>query len=1249
MAGGGDPTPSTDIDPTVIDPASLSINKSHAGSFTQGQVGATYSILVGNDGPGVTNGPVTVTDALPAGLTATAIAGNGWNCVLGTLTCTRADTLAANASYPPITLTVNVANNAGSPLVNSATASGGGDPTPVTDDDQTVIRSVNLAINKSHSGDFTQGQIGATYTLAVTNNGPDATNGQVTVTDTLPAGLTATAISGTGWNCVLATLTCTRSDVLAANASYPDITLNVNVANNAPASVINSATVSGGGDPTPNTDDDPTVIRSVNLAINKSHTGNFRQGQTGAEYAIAVTNNGPDATAGLVTVTDSLPTGLTATAISGTGWNCVLATLTCTRSDVLAANASYPPITMTVDVANNAPASVINSATVDGGGDPTPTTDNDPTTILSTNLVIDKSHSGDFTQGQTGATYTLSVTNNGPDASAGQVTVTDTLPADLTATAINGPGWDCVLATLTCTRSDVLAANASYPNITLTVNVANNAPASVINSGTVSGGGDPTPNTDDDPTTIRSINLAINKSHTGFFTQGQTGATYTLAVTNNGPDSTNAPVTVTDALPTGLTATAIGGPGWNCVLATLTCTRSDSLAANASYPPITLTVNVANNAPASVINSGTVTGGGDPTPSTDDDPTTIRSINLAINKSHTGNFTQDQVGAQYTIAVTNNGPDASTGQVTVTDTLPAGLTATAINGPGWNCVLATLTCTRSDSLAAGASYPPITLTVDVAVDAPPSVINRATVTGGGDPTPSTDDDPTTIEEVSTDVEITKTANPTTVSYGDTVTYTLTARNNGPGKARNVTITDPIPSGLSFVSADAPCVNVSGTVTCQLGTLQPGQEVVLEVKVKVDPPTPTDPNLEHLLDVQKVEAQIDLEAGQQRTVSVTCPSGYFASDGSVRIDQIDHGTGDWTTQQVLESRASSLDTWQGTVKNTAMGRAQAKIFAVCIKQTTNEIDGHTHNLTVSAPVTVSETVTAGPHEAVLSCPAGTVAIQPGFSSTAPADLVYSQPEGEGWKFVLDVSAPSDVSFSVRCMSRQTTSADGHDHNLDLERIWTEVTIEGNTVNEAQLTCPDGSKGIVGGWDLDPGLVSLGNDPRPVTRAFKLYNPTMSPLTARLSLLCLGNMTSGHNLGPVQITNTAYITTTSNDEDSSNDQSSATITVNATGTNNPIPNPDPDKPVVNNPIGMSIGGSDVGFRGNRVRATLTCTGACSGKAKLISVKTVKAGKKKVRKGSVLAKGSFKFNSAGKRKLKLKVTKKGSSSSGRPARPC
>jgi len=57
---------------------------------------------------------VTVADTVPAGLTPTGAAGSGWTCSVSgqDVSCTRSDALAATASYPPITLTVNVAANA---------------------------------------------------------------------------------------------------------------------------------------------------------------------------------------------------------------------------------------------------------------------------------------------------------------------------------------------------------------------------------------------------------------------------------------------------------------------------------------------------------------------------------------------------------------------------------------------------------------------------------------------------------------------------------------------------------------------------------------------------------------------------------------------------------------------------------------------------------------------------------------------------------------------------------------------------------------------------------------------------------------------------------------------------------------------------------------------------------------------------------------------------------------------------------
>jgi uncharacterized protein (TIGR03437 family) len=145
----------------------------------------------------------------------------------------------------------------------------------------------------------------------------------------------------------------------------------LDISTTAPANMVTVATVSGGGEL--NTDNDTaryvTVVLQPDLTVALSHAGTFKPGQTGATYSITVTNAGTASTTGAVSVVDSLPAGLTATAIAGIGWTCTLGTLTCTRSDVLASSGTYPPITVTVNVAANAAATVTNIATVSGGGD----------------------------------------------------------------------------------------------------------------------------------------------------------------------------------------------------------------------------------------------------------------------------------------------------------------------------------------------------------------------------------------------------------------------------------------------------------------------------------------------------------------------------------------------------------------------------------------------------------------------------------------------------------------------------------------------------------------------------------------------------------------------------------------------------------------------------------------------------------------------------------------------------------------
>ncbi|MGZ4971822.1 MAG: beta strand repeat-containing protein, partial [Limisphaerales bacterium] len=134
---------------------------------------------------------------------------------------------------------------------------------------------VDLAITATRNSNFTQGDAADTYTITITNVGTASSSGTVTVLDTLPSGLTATAISGTGWTTDLATLTCTRSDTLAIGAAYPPITLTVSVASNAPASLTNVVTVSGGGDATSanNTANDVTSINATGGSGATTYTG----------------------------------------------------------------------------------------------------------------------------------------------------------------------------------------------------------------------------------------------------------------------------------------------------------------------------------------------------------------------------------------------------------------------------------------------------------------------------------------------------------------------------------------------------------------------------------------------------------------------------------------------------------------------------------------------------------------------------------------------------------------------------------------------------------------------------------------------------------------------------------------------------------------------------------------------------------------------------------------------------------------
>jgi uncharacterized repeat protein (TIGR01451 family) len=389
-----------------------------------------------------------------------------------------------------------------------------------------------LKITKTHTGNFTQGQTGATFTVNVINTGTGSTSGTVTVMDTPPTGLTITGLSGTGWTCTVTNATCTRSDALGAGGTYPMITVTVSVATNAPASVTNMVSISGGGS-APGTAKDTVTVNSGTptpaLAITKTHVGSFTQGGTGV-YTITVSNTGTGPTSGSVNVADTLPSGLTLMSISGTGWSCSIGvTVGCSRSDALAAGTSYPAITVTVAVSTSAPATVTNNVNVTNGS---------MTASASDPTVVNSPSGPAFTvtgTGPTSATLNNNLTvyfvvkNTGTSPTSGTVTVQIGSPSSfLLPKGIFGDPWNCQSGTLTCTRSDVLSPGQSYPPIGFIFQIPTGAPSPFTVFATVSGGGAAS------NTTLNLATPVVNCSPASGLLCGQF-AIFTQGYTSSGP------------------------------------------------------------------------------------------------------------------------------------------------------------------------------------------------------------------------------------------------------------------------------------------------------------------------------------------------------------------------------------------------------------------------------------------------------------------------------------------------------------------------------------------------------------------------------------------------------------------------------------------------------------------------------------------------------------------------------------------
>jgi uncharacterized repeat protein (TIGR01451 family) len=446
----------------------LAVTTTHFGNFSQRDIGDTYTITVTNAGDLASTGTITVVDALPNGLAATAISGIGWTANLGTLTCTRSNTLYAGASYPPITVTVNVSSSASASVTNTATVSGGGDANPAnnTASDATTV---NASAGAGNAITLVGWDV-STLPGGTGNYGPSPYSPTTNVSHLTIDGLrrgTGVGTSSSGAARAWGGNGFTAADADSAVIANQFVTFKV------------------------------TAQAGYRVSFASISKFDYRRSSTGPANGVLQYQIG----SGTFSNITSLP--YPANTSSGGSLN---------------------PINLSgfSDLQNVGPNTDVTFRIINYGGGSSGTWyvfdvagSSAPDLVVqgivsSTNapdLVIYKTHAGNFTQADSGDTYTITVTNIGSAATVGTVSVVDTLPAGLTATEISGSGWATDLGTLTCTRAESLAPGTGYPPITVIVNVSTNAASSLTNVATVSGGGEINTGNDNasDPTTVIAL------------------------------------------------------------------------------------------------------------------------------------------------------------------------------------------------------------------------------------------------------------------------------------------------------------------------------------------------------------------------------------------------------------------------------------------------------------------------------------------------------------------------------------------------------------------------------------------------------------------------------------------------------------------------------------------------------------------------------------------------------------------------
>jgi uncharacterized repeat protein (TIGR01451 family) len=907
---------------TIDDGADLVVTKTDFPDPQYASGNVAYTITVTNNGPNNANS-VTVTDTLNDNLTYQSVSGSGWSCSRAgqVVTCQRGS-INTGVTAPAITLVGRITGAMTGTITNTVTvAAATGDPdvnNNTTTEDTQVTLGTDLSITKIVAPNPALSNQSVTFTLRPRNNGPFPAD-NVVVTDTLPADFTYVSASGTGWSCshdgsvTGGVVTCTRASYAVGAANNIAITATAPTVTALTSATNNAGIASDTPDPVSSNDDTTLTFNvvpdGVDLTLTKTKAPNPVAQGSNMTSTFTVHNNGPQtATAGTITVDDTLDNALETYSdpnYTGTNWSCSYAApvITCTYNAAVASGANSSNLIITTTAVGV--GSIKNDAEVSYSGTPgdwDDTNNTDHATVTSTaeiadlTIVKNADAGGDLnlSVAENTITYTIDVTNNGPNDATG-VVMTDTVAGYFSASTgvavTSSPAnYTCTTgSTVTCIQQSGSLASGATDHFVIQVSRplydGSQTDTATVNS-TIVGDPDRSNNSATATVTIEPIcDVQMqNKTVAPGSVAAGTDATYVLTFRNNGP-STAQNVVVTDAFSgdtdfTMISATPTEGScTWDNGSKILTCNgitlnngeaRTVTVIIRPNWESGDPTRTVSNTA---AIATDTTESNGANNSRTQTLDVTSSDLDLLVNKTDL----VDPIGFDtrpgyesnniitYLVRITNRGASLATGVVLIDAMTPKnGKTLTFLGDkatpsgpivtPLCNNVGAsvtgsatqTITCNFPD-LAANTSYDRyLDFQVMTAPDPTGDTHNNiATVSvNEHDRLPANDSEAeTTSVRMRVDLAATKTSSAATVQLREPFTWTVTVTNNGPGDSDLTTLSDTLPADMEFFGA-APSWSRTGTspgtgtcivagqdLTCNLGLLSSGGVATITIPVR----------------------------------------------------------------------------------------------------------------------------------------------------------------------------------------------------------------------------------------------------------------------------------------------------------------------------------------------------------------------------------------------------------------------------------